>query len=98
MGKSKKPATKKTRQKKIPPSVKKPEAGAPFNVWMDNYQIMQEFSVSSRTPGSVMIPDFRNALTNARIRLSLILTRKRSINAVCEISSKQALISASNTQ
>ena len=54
-------------------------------------------SVSSRSPSSVMTPDFRNAFTSAQIRLSLILTRRRSVKAECEISSKQALISASNT-
>src|SRR6266496_5546799 len=45
--------------------------------------------VSSRSPTFVMMPDFRNAFTSAQTRLSLILTRRRSINAVCEISSKQ---------
>jgi len=29
-----------------------------------------------------MTPDFRNAFTSAHIRLSLILARRRSINAV----------------
>src|SRR5205823_6284642 len=55
-------------------------------------------SVSSRSPSAVIIPAFRNSFTNAQIRLSLILTRRRSINAVCEISSKQDLMSASSTQ
>ena len=39
-------------------------------------------SVSSRSPRSVRTPDFRNAFTSAHIRLSLILARRRSINAV----------------
>ena len=55
-------------------------------------------SVCSRSPSSVRTPDFRNAFTSAQTRLSLILARKRPINAVCEISSKQALMSASSTQ
>src|SRR2546427_12421928 len=53
--------------------------------------------VSSRSPSSVKTPDFRNAFTSAHTRLSLILTRRRSIKAVCDISSKQALISHSST-
>ena len=44
-----------------------------------------------------MTPDFRNALTSAHTRLSLIRTRSRSISAACPISSKQAAISASST-
>ena len=54
-------------------------------------------SDSSLLPSSVKTPDFRNALTSEQIRLSLILARKRSISAVCEISSKQALMSHSST-
>jgi hypothetical protein len=55
-------------------------------------------SVSSRFPAAVMTPDFRNAFTSAQMRLSLILARRRSIKAVCEISSKQLRMSASSTQ
>ena len=55
-------------------------------------------SDSSRSPSSVRIPVFRNAFTRPQTRLSLILTRSRAINAVCEISSKQALMSASRIQ
>ena len=39
-------------------------------------------SVSSRSPRPVRTPDFRNAFTSAHMRLSLILARRRSINAV----------------
>jgi hypothetical protein len=46
---NKKPAAKKSRKKTAPPSVKKPEQGAPFSIWMDKYQIMEEFQISPRT-------------------------------------------------
>ncbi len=48
-------------------------------------------------PSSVRIPAFRNAFTRARTRLSPIRRLTRSIRAECEISSKHALMSASNT-
>src|ERR1019366_8877025 len=47
-------------------------------------------SVSSLSPSSVRTPDFRKAFTSAQIRLSLILARRRSVKAVCEISSKDS--------
>ena len=54
--------------------------------------------VSLVTPSSERTPAFRNALTNPTTRLSPIRSRTRSRRPTCEISSKQAVMSPSNTQ
>ena len=54
--------------------------------------------VSRLVLSSARTPALRNALTKLRIRLSAIRFRTRPIRAGWSISSKHALISASNTQ
>ena len=54
-------------------------------------------TLSLAVPISVRMPAFRNAFTSASTRLSATRVRTRSIRVECEISSKQAVMSPSNT-
>jgi hypothetical protein len=74
------------------PEARSPNGGAAIPPWG------VPVTVSLTSPASDMMPAFRKALIRARTRLSPIRRRTRSTMAQCDSSSKNARMSASNTQ